>query len=177
MPSFQSKVCSGHGFHTANAPPTAEGAVQIALEELAVTLHGARALVLGYGRVGKLTAHRLAALGARVTVAARSYEALAWAEAYGHAAQQLTDLAGYLCGYDLVVNTIPRRVLTKDLLEELKESCLVIDLASKPGGVGVSIGLEKLIQLSICIFQVGVIEQHFSTAKPIFRCWHSFTTA
>lgn len=119
----------------ANAVPTAEGAVQIALEELAVTLHGARALVLGYGRVGKLTAHRLAALGARVTVAARSYEALAWAEAYGHEAQQLTDLAGYLCGYDLVVNTIPRRVLTRALLEELKESCLVIDLASKPGGV------------------------------------------
>lgn len=119
----------------ANAVPTAEGAVQIALEELAVTLHGARALVLGYGRVGKLTAHRLAALGARVTVAARSYEALAWAEAYGHEAQQLTDLAGYLCGYDLVVNTIPRRVLTRALLEELKESCLVIDLASKPGGM------------------------------------------
>lgn len=119
----------------ANAVPTAEGAVQIALEELAVTLHGARALVLGYGRVGKLTAHRLAALGARVTVAARSYEALAWAEAYGHAAQQLTDLTGYLCGYDLVVNTVPRRVLNRALLEELKEGCLVIDLASKPGGV------------------------------------------
>lgn len=135
MPSFQSKVCAGHGFHTANALPTAEGAVQIALEELPVTLHGARALVLGYGRVGKLTAHRLAALGAQVTVAARSYEALAWAEAYGHAAQQLSDLSGYLCGYDLVVNTVPRRVLTRELLEELKEGCLVIDLASKPGGV------------------------------------------
>lgn len=140
MPSFQSKVCAGHGFHTANALPTAEGAVQIALEELPVTLHGARALVLGYGRVGKLTAHRLAALGAQVTVAARSYEALAWAEAYGHAAQQLSDLSGYLCGYDLVVNTVPRRVLTRELLEELKEGCLVIDLASKPGGVGVSFG-------------------------------------
>lgn len=33
------------------------------------------------------------------------------------------------------MNTIPRRVLTRALLEELKESCLVIDLASKPGGV------------------------------------------
>lgn len=133
--SLQSNLCEGRSVHTANAIPTAEGAVQIALEELPVTLHGARALVLGYGRVGKLTAHRLAALGARVTVAARSYEALAWAEAYGHTAQQLTDLAGYLCGYDLVVNTVPRRVLTRELLEELKEGCLGIDLASKPGGV------------------------------------------
>lgn len=119
----------------ANAVPTAEGAVQIALEELGITLHGARALVIGYGRVGKLTAHRLGCLGAQVTVAARSYEALAWAEAYGHRAISLGDVKDFLCGYDLVVNTVPSRVLDRELLAELKEGCLVIDLASKPGGV------------------------------------------
>ena len=137
----------------ANAVPTAEGAVEIALEELPVTLHGARTLVLGYGRVGKLTAHRLAALGAQVTVAARSYEALAWAEAYGHSAQRLGDLAGYLCGYDLVVNTIPRRVLTRELLEELKEGCLVIDLASKPGGVDFQAAAELGVQ---CVWALSL---------------------
>lgn len=119
----------------ANAVPTAEGAVQIALEELGITLHGARALVIGYGRVGKLTAHRLGCMGAQVTVAARSYEALAWAEAYGHRTVSLGDLKDFLCGYDLVVNTVPSRVLDRGLLAELKEGCLVIDLASKPGGV------------------------------------------
>ncbi len=119
----------------ANAVPTAEGAVQIALEEMGVTLHRARALVLGYGRVGQLTAHRLSALGARVTVAARRYDALAWAEAYGHDALRLGELSGYLCGFDLVVNTVPSRVLPRELLAQLKGGCLVIDLASKPGGV------------------------------------------
>lgn len=119
----------------ANAVPTAEGAVQIALEEMGVTLHQARALVLGFGRVGNLTAHRLHAMGARVTVAARRCDALAWAEAYGYSALSLGDLSGYLCGYDLVVNTVPSRVLDRELLAELKEGCLVIDLASKPGGV------------------------------------------
>ena len=54
----------------ANAVPTAEGAVQLAMEELPITLHGARVLVVGFGRVGKLTAHRFRALGARVSVAA-----------------------------------------------------------------------------------------------------------
>lgn len=119
----------------ANAVPTAEGAVQIALEEMGVTLHRCRALVLGYGRVGRLTAHRLAALGARVSVAARRYDALAWAEAYGHDTLRLGELSGYLCGFDLLVNTVPSRVLGKELLEQLKDGCLVIDLASKPGGV------------------------------------------
>ncbi len=109
--------------------------MQIALEEMGVTLHRARALVLGYGRVGQLTAHRLAALGARVTVAARRYDALAWAEAYGHDALHLGELSGYLCGFDLVVNTVPSRVLPRELLAQLKGGCLVIDLASKPGGV------------------------------------------
>ncbi len=119
----------------ANAVPTAEGAVQIALEEMGVTLHRARALVLGYGRVGRLTAHRLAALGARVSVAARRYDALAWAEAYGHDTLRLDQLSGYLCGFDLVVNTVPVRVLTGELLAQLRSGCLVIDLASTPGGV------------------------------------------
>ena len=36
----------------ANAVPTAEGAIRIAMEETARTLHGASALVVGYGRIG-----------------------------------------------------------------------------------------------------------------------------
>lgn len=54
----------------ANAVPTAEGAIQIAMEQLPITLHGAQVLVLGFGRIGQATALRLAALGAEVTVAA-----------------------------------------------------------------------------------------------------------
>ncbi len=137
----------------ANAVPTAEGAVQIALEEMGVTLHRARVLVLGYGRVGRITAHRVAALGARVTVAARGYDALAWAEAYGHDAVRLCDLPGYLCGYDLVVNTIPSRVLEREHLAELREGCLVIDLASKPGGVD----LQAAAQLGVrCVWALSL---------------------
>ena len=44
----------------ANAVPTAEGAVQIALEQLPITLHGSRVLVIGFGRVGRAAAQRMA---------------------------------------------------------------------------------------------------------------------
>ena len=119
----------------ANAVPTAEGAIQIALEELPITLHGARALVVGYGRLGRALAPRLSALGARVSVAARKWEDLAWIEAAGYTAEHTGELEGWLCGYDLIVNTVPARVLDEGALRDLKPGCLIIDLASQPGGV------------------------------------------
>lgn len=119
----------------ANAVPTAEGALQLALEELPITLHNARVLIIGYGRLGRVLAQRLAALGAHVSVAARSHEQLAWAQVWGYATEHTSSLTPWLCGYDLVVNTVPARVLCKEQLSALKPGALVIDLASKPGGV------------------------------------------
>ena len=137
----------------ANAVPTAEGALQIAMEELPVTLHGARVLVLGYGRVGRATAGRFAALGARVSVAARKYADLAWAEAAGHGVEHIGELSGWLCGYDLLVNTVPARVLGEKELAELRKGCLVIDLASRPGGVdfeaAAQLGVKAIWALSL----------------------------
>ena len=137
----------------ANAVPTAEGALQLAMEHLPITIHGARVLVVGFGRVGRMTAQRFAALGARVSVAARRYEQLAWAQAMGLGAEELGHLAGWLCGYDLVVNTVPAPVLTRTELEDLKGDCLIIDLASKPGGVDLAaagqLGLTVIWALSL----------------------------
>lgn len=114
--------------------------MQIAMEELPITLHGARVLVIGYGRVGRLAAHRFAALGAKVSVAARKFADLAWAEAMGCGVEQTGRLVGWLCSYDLVINTVPACVLGEKELRDLKSGCLVIDLASKPGGVGIRVG-------------------------------------
>lgn len=119
----------------ANAVPTAEGAVQTAMENLPITLHNARVLILGYGRVGRVTAQRMSSVGAYVAVAARSHEQLAWAKVWGYHTEHIERLKPWLCGYDLVVNTIPAKVLRREELESLKPGTLVIDLASKPGGV------------------------------------------
>ena len=119
----------------ANSVPTAEGCLQLAMEQLPITIQDARVLVIGYGRVGRAAAQRFGALGARVTVAARRYEQLAWARASGFGTEHTGQLAGWLCGYDLVVNTVPAQVLGEAELADLHPDCLVIDLASKPGGV------------------------------------------
>lgn len=135
-----------------NAVPTAEGAVQLAMEKLPITIHGARVLLLGFGRVGQATAQRFAALGAKVTVAARRYEALARAESMGLNAAHLGQFS-LLPVFDLVVNTIPAPVLDRAALKHLRPDCLILDLASKPGGVDFDaardLGLETVHALAL----------------------------
>ena len=48
-----------------NAIPTAEGAIQLAMERMPTTIHNARIWILGFGRVGQALAVRLHALGPR----------------------------------------------------------------------------------------------------------------
>lgn len=122
-------------FAIANGVATVEGALQIAMEELPITIHNARCLVIGYGRIGRLLSHQLKNLGAHVTVSARKYADIAWIQAYGYEHAYTGKLKGKLSGFDIVFNTVPARVLGKDELIELKPGCLCIDLASKPGGL------------------------------------------
>ena len=126
----------------ANAVPTSEGTIQLAMEELPITLHAAQVLVIGYGRLGKVLAHQLQGLGARVSVAARSCADLTWIRVWGCEGEETGALHGELSDYDLIVNTVPALVLDRALLRELKRECLVIDLASKPGGVDFAAAAE-----------------------------------
>ena len=117
-----------------NAIPTAEGCIGILLRESTRTLWGANILLLGFGPVGRALAVRLAALGARVTVAARRPVQRAMAEELGLRAVPLTELATVAAAFDTVVNTIPAPVLTAQVLAALPKKSLIVDLASKPGG-------------------------------------------
>ena len=117
-----------------NAVPTAEGAISIAMNELPRTLCGARVGILGYGRVARALAPRLAALGAKVTVAARNAGQRAWCSVWGFDTLTFDELGG-LAGSDAVFNTVPACVLGKKELEAIGAGCLIIDLASRPGGV------------------------------------------
>jgi len=117
----------------ANAVPTAEGALQLAMEHLPITIHGCRVLVAGFGRVGQCTAQRFQALGAKVTVCARSPAQLALAESMGYTALSLNELSARSRVFDLVINTIPAPIFDRAGLEQLG-SPLLMELASSPGG-------------------------------------------
>lgn len=117
-----------------NAVPTAEGALAIAMNELPVTICGSRVAVLGYGRIGRVLAERLRALGARVTVAVRKKRDEAWCRLSGFEVVGFNTLDN-LKGSQTVFNTVPACVLGRRELEAIGRETLYIDLASKPGGV------------------------------------------
>lgn len=118
-----------------NCIPTAEGALQIAMQELAVTVNGSTVLVIGYGRVAKACAKLFRAVGADVTISARKLSALAEAEGAGYKAELITALAENISGYTIIINTVPAMILDEKLLGVMDKNSLIIDLASRPGGV------------------------------------------
>lgn len=118
-----------------NAVPTAEGAVEIAMHELPVTVFGMKAGVVGYGRVGRVLAKLLIALGAEVTVFARAADARAWARIYGCRAADIPDLPVLAKELLCLFSTVPAPIITAKTLVALPDGALVIDLASSPGGV------------------------------------------
>ncbi|MDD6483481.1 MAG: dipicolinate synthase subunit DpsA [Clostridiales bacterium] len=118
-----------------NAVPTAEGAIKIAIEETPITLHGSRCLVAGYGRIGKILASMLAGLGANVYVEARKYADLAMIEGHGYVPLPLSDLRERIGDFDIIFNTVPHLIFDREILSLTASGALIIDLASKPGGV------------------------------------------
>ncbi|NSW90660.1 MAG: dipicolinate synthase subunit DpsA [Firmicutes bacterium] len=118
-----------------NAIPTAEGAIQIAMEELPITLHSSNALILGFGRIGKILAKMLHGIGVNVYVEARKYSDIAWIKSYGYKPIFINELGNYVSLMDVIFNTIPALILNEELLKKINKDCLIIDLASKPGGV------------------------------------------
>ena len=116
-----------------NAHLTAEGTIEIILRETDGSISGSRVLILGFGRVGKACAKALSALGADITVSARSTAARNDAVALGYRACEFIDYEA-LEHADVVINTVPRPVLLHSELKHLKTDALILDLASKPYG-------------------------------------------
>ncbi len=125
-----------------NAAYTAQGAVEIALRETETSLLGARCTVTGYGRIARILARYLAALGARVTVAARRAEQLAWAQVEGYYTVEISRLAEKASQTDILFNTAPGLVAGYPVLSGLPRDVLVVELASPPGGIDLDTARE-----------------------------------
>ncbi|WP_172369675.1 NAD(P)-dependent oxidoreductase [Sporosarcina jiandibaonis] len=110
-----------------NAWLTAEAFINVFYNEMSRTISGKRFYVAGYGRVGKMVAAALSALGGNVTVIARSEAQLGDAKMRGYNAEQFSNTLKMSEGY--LVNTIPAQWLTKQF--EMPD--FIFDLASAPG--------------------------------------------
>lgn len=121
-------------FAILNALPTTEGAIECAMREYEGTISGSKCLVAGFGRIGKILAHKLVLLGANVTVSARKPSDLAYVKALGYNALNTENLRT-VKRFDIAFNTIPKLIFDRELLMNTDTNTLIIDLASLPGGV------------------------------------------
>lgn len=135
-----------------NTLPTAEGAIEIAISETPITLHGSKTLVLGYGKIGKILAKDLCGMGACTYVEARKYADLAMIEGHGYEPLSLGELKDNIHKFDIIFNTVPSLILDSEALERVKKDAIIIDLASKPGGAELNLN---------CIFLHTKIKMNF----------------
>lgn len=140
-----------------NAIATAEGAVFEAIGASTINLHGSKCLVMGYGRCGKILADKLKGMSAKVTVAARAEEALAFAEASGLRPVRLSVFKDWLPDYDFIFNTIPTLILDDDCLAILKAEAVIIDIASAPGGVDYDAAAKRQRNAKLCLGLPGKV--------------------
>lgn len=135
-----------------NAVPTAEGAIAAAIDNTDITLHGSRCLVAGFGRIGKLLARDLYALGADVTVSARKPHDLSWISSCGYRGVKTNEISES-GSYDIIFNTIPSMIFDRSVLSRTAANAVVIDLASKPGGIDLeackALGIKAFAALSL----------------------------
>ena len=134
-------------FAVLNTISTAEGTIEIAIANTNKILHGSNVLILGFGRIGKVLARKMAGLSSKVTCAARKDEDLAWIKAYGHMATNINLIGKNLNEFEVIINTIPQMILTSEKLEYVKKDCLLIDLASNPGGIDKKSAKDKNLKL------------------------------
>lgn len=126
-----------------NAIPTAEGVVKVLVEELPITIHGMKCAVTGYGRVGKILAQTLKALGADVTIFARKQKDFADAFAKSITAKDFTELTSDYHDFDALINTVPQKVLSDKELDNINPECVLVEIASAPFGIDFQSAKER----------------------------------
>ncbi|MGN0655841.1 MAG: dipicolinate synthase subunit DpsA [Ruminiclostridium sp.] len=133
-----------------NAVPTAEGALEIAIRELPVTLFGAEVLITGFGRIAKLLVRYFSALGAKVSAAARKYGDLAWIETYGAKPVNFNTPGEFETAIkkaDIIINTVPAVIFDRKRLTLIKTGALFIELASVMSAEDEGLAADRSIKL------------------------------
>ena len=118
-----------------NACITAEATVAEILKYSDYSIREQKIIVSGYGRCGREIARVLSAMGAKVTVLARSAEARRLARTEGHEAVDFSYGPEEAYGARTVVNTVPAIVISEPMIRELHSDAVLIDI-QMPGMYG-----------------------------------------
>ncbi len=140
-------------FQYQNARLTAEAAVQIAVEQTDFSLCDSNCLIIGSGRIAKALAYMLKAYNSEITVVARKVSEREFWKISAVNSIDFPEISTEIKNANIIFNTVPALILTRELLDVVKNSATIIDLASQPGGTDFSyankIGIKVIHALAL----------------------------
>lgn len=133
-----------------NAVATAEGTLAEAICRYPDNMQGTQCLILGCGRCGMAIAQLFRAVGAKVTVCARRKEVIYKGKVFGYDMRELKELNDVISCQDIVVNTVPARILDEKHLKLISSKTLILDVASQGGGTDFEMACNLGIPAVLC---------------------------
>ena len=120
-------------FKQLNAELTGEAAFIVLRDKIGCVPYFKNILVIGSGECASSIARIMSSYGANITVAARNKEAL---KTFDYCSTlYIDDLKNAVRDKDVIFNTVPALMISRDLLSGISKKTVIIDIASFPGGV------------------------------------------
>ena len=116
-------------------PAIVEGVLKVIIENTEITIHKSNVCLVGQGTIGSLLTNTLVSLGAHVHVAARNPVQRAAAYAAGAESHTLEQLPEILPRMDIVIGSVPKRLVERGQLALLPKHALLVDVAAPPGTI------------------------------------------
>lgn len=121
-------------FAQKNSVPTAQGVLSFVLNNINVTVNSLKIAVIGYGRCGKAICKIFKSLGSDVISFSRRYSTVADAESEGLKAYLIKDIKEKTENTDIIINTVPAKILDREFIDNTDENTILIDVSSYPYG-------------------------------------------
>lgn len=146
-------IMESESFVEKNANATAEGTIKIIMENTIKTIQDLNIMIIGYGRIGKKLTSLLKAFNSNIIVVTRREEVKEKLTKENITTELTKNIYDVVSRVDVIINTAPAIFLKDKVLENIKKETLIIDVASKPGGVDFikaeKLGLRVLWELGI----------------------------
>lgn len=117
-----------------NAALTAQGVLMTMKQQVDLPPSSIKAAVTGFGRTGKEIALALQRAGISVCCAARRRESREKAATLGITAIDFPYLYAHLPEWNLLINTVPSPIFTREVLENVRKGTVILEIASPPFG-------------------------------------------
>ena len=147
-----------------NAYLTAEATVSVLHSILKRSLNGLKIFVCGYGRIGKHLCRIFSRLGASMYVYARREEVKEQIRKDGYTNKTLE----YSTMCDVVLNTVPAIIFTKEMIDNIPLDTCILELASYPGGFDDMFRVTSASGLPGKIFPVSSAQIIFEAIRDLF---------